>query len=128
SWTDIAVIYRTNATSQPFETAMKELGVPYKVVGGRPFYSRREIRDALSYVRLITNPADDAAFLRVVNVPPRGIGTATLTSLRAAAKERGEPLRKAARSVAAGTGRAPRAVASFLRLIDDLGDQVSHAS
>ncbi|MCB9664856.1 MAG: UvrD-helicase domain-containing protein [Alphaproteobacteria bacterium] len=127
-WSDIAIIYRTNATSQPFEAALGELGVPHKVVGGRPFYARREVRDALAYVRLVTNPADDAAFLRVVNVPARGVGAATLSSLRDAARERGEPLMKAARAVAAGTSRAARAVAGFLRLIDELVEVAAAAS
>ena len=121
-WGDIAVIYRTNATSLPFELAFRDAAVPHKVVGGRPFYSRREIRDAVSYVRLVANPADDAAFLRIVNVPPRGIGTTTLTKLRAVATERGEPLLKAARSMAMGQDRVGKALAGFVKMIDQMAD------
>ncbi|MCB9683302.1 MAG: UvrD-helicase domain-containing protein, partial [Alphaproteobacteria bacterium] len=125
---DIAVIYRTNATSQPFELAFREEGLPFKVVGGRQFYARREIRDALSYVRLVTNPADDAAFLRVVNVPPRGIGVATVTRLRDAAQERGEPLLKTARSLATGSDRVAKALDGFVRLADELTEVANSAS
>jgi DNA helicase-2/ATP-dependent DNA helicase PcrA len=117
---DIAIIYRTNAMSQPFEAALREASLPYTVVGGRQFYSRREIRDALAYLRLLLNPADDAAFLRVVNVPSRGIGATTLTRLREDAAGRGEPLMKAARSLGKGGDRAAKAVAGFLHLVDGL--------
>lgn len=127
-WSDIAIIYRTNLTSQAFEMALAEQKVPYKVVGGRPFYSRREVRDTLSYLRLISNPADDAAFLRIVNVPPRGIGTATLAALREDAANRGEPLLKTARTLALGSDRIAKAFAGFLQIIDGLIDVVQQVS
>ena len=116
----VAVIYRTNATSQPLESAMREAGLPYKLVGGRKFYTRREIRDALSYLRVITNPADDAAFLRVVNVPPRGIGAVSIGKIRKAATERGEPLLKTARSFAMGSDRLGQALNTFVGIVDEL--------
>ncbi len=119
---DVAVIYRTNATSQPFEAAFSAAHIPYKVVGGRKFYARREIRDALCFLRLLVNPNDDAAFLRVVNVPPRGIGTTTVTKLRAEASNRGEPLFKTAHAMARGADRMAKALAGFVELIAQLTD------
>jgi DNA helicase-2/ATP-dependent DNA helicase PcrA len=119
-WSDFAIIYRTNAMSQPFETELRAAQVPHKVFGGRKFYSQREIRDVLSFMRLLSNPADDAAMLRVVNVPPRGIGVVTVTSLRDDATSRGEPLFAAARSRARGSGAAATALAGFVGLIDNL--------
>ena len=118
SFDDFAVIYRTNATSQPFEAAFRAASIPHKVVGGRKFYTRREIRDVLGFLRLITNPADDAAFLRVVNVPPRGIGTTSVSKLREESASRGDPLLKTARSIARGQSRMARALAGFVAMMD----------
>jgi len=81
---DFAVLYRTNAQSRPYEEALRRESVPYRVVGGVRFYERREIKDVLAYLQLVVNPSDDAAFLRVVNWPRRGIGTVTLDRLSAA--------------------------------------------
>jgi DNA helicase-2/ATP-dependent DNA helicase PcrA len=119
-YSDIAVIYRTNATSQPFEAAFRETHIAHKVVGGRKFYSRREIRDTLAYVRLITNPADDAAFLRVCNVPTRGVGTVTVQKIRDEAANRGTPLYKTAQSFGRGSGRGAKALGGFVEIIDGL--------
>lgn len=121
---DIAVIYRTNAMSRPIERVLARQRIPYKVVGGRKFYERREIRDMLSYLRLVTNPADDAAFLRVVNVPSRGLGPKSVAELRVQAAERGEPLLRTARRVSTGASdKRGKALEAFVRLIDDLTDQ-----
>jgi DNA helicase-2/ATP-dependent DNA helicase PcrA len=118
---DVAIIYRTNATSQPFETALREARIPHKVLGGRPFYARREVRDALGFLRLVLNPADDAAFLRVCNVPARGLGPTTLAKLRQVAKERGEPLLPVARGTSRGSSdRGQVALAGFVELVDRL--------
>lgn len=125
---DMAVIYRTNAASQPFEAAFRELGIHYRVVGGRAFYTRREIRDTLAYVRLLANPVDDAAFLRVCNVPARGVGTATLAKLREEASRRGEPLLKTAKSLSRGTDRGAKALAAFVTLVEGLTDKAQTAS
>jgi DNA helicase-2/ATP-dependent DNA helicase PcrA len=128
TWDDMCVIYRTNATSQPFEAAFRDANIPHKVVGGRKFYSRREIRDALAYVRLLVNPNDDAAFLRVVNVPTRGIGTKTLAKVREQAADRGEPLLKTAKAMGGGADRASRALKSFSKLIAELTERAQTAS
>ncbi len=125
---DMAIIYRTNQTSQPFEAALREVGMPHMLIGGRPFYSRREVRDTLAFLRLTLNGADDAAFLRVVNVPPRGIGPGTLTKLRDEASRRGEPLLKVARSLARSGDRGARALDGFVRLIDDLAERLPTSS
>ncbi|MEI6144214.1 MAG: UvrD-helicase domain-containing protein [Candidatus Berkelbacteria bacterium] len=78
SWNDFAVLYRTNAQSRAAEEAFLRYGIPYKVVGGIKFYERREVKDILSYLKLIANPEDRIAFERIVNVPARGIGSKTV--------------------------------------------------
>ncbi len=85
---EIAVLYRTNAQSRPFEELLISRSIPYRVVGGLKFYERREIRDLLAYARLALNPADDAAVTRVINIPARGIGATTLGRLQTLALER----------------------------------------
>jgi DNA helicase-2/ATP-dependent DNA helicase PcrA len=79
----IAVLYRTNAQSRALEDALMREGVPYKIIGGVRFYERKEIKDALAYLRLVINPHDDVSFRRVVNVPARGVGKGVITSLQA---------------------------------------------
>ncbi len=120
TYQDVAIIYRTNATSRQFEQALREVRIPHRIVGGRKFFERREIRDVMSYIRLVVNPADDAAFLRVVNVPTRGIGPKTLQTLRAEAAERGEPLLKTARARRVGKDAAGKAIAAFVNLVDEI--------
>jgi DNA helicase-2/ATP-dependent DNA helicase PcrA len=85
----VAVLYRMNAQSRLLEEALMRLRIPYVVVGGVGFYARREVKDALSYLRLVVNPRDSVALRRVVNVPPRGIGARTLETLEGLAAERG---------------------------------------
>lgn len=118
---DMAIIYRTNATSRVFERCLLERSIPHKIIGGPKFYARREVRDVLSYLRLVVNPADDAAFLRVVNVPPRGIGAKTLAKLREEGTNRGMPLLRTARGFK-GTNRVQKGLADFVKMIDDLTD------
>ncbi len=93
---DVTVLYRTNAQSRPFEDALRRAKLPYRIVGGVRFYDRREIRDALAYLQLAVNPADEAAFARSVSWPRRGVGSVTLDRLRAAAAELGVTLLAAA--------------------------------
>ena len=76
-----AVLYRTNAQSRAIEDALMREGVPYRIIGGVRFYERKEIKDALAYLRLLINPHDDVSFRRVVNVPARGIGKSVLEAL-----------------------------------------------
>ena len=89
---DIAVLYRTNAQSRALEESLRRRGMPYRLIGAVRFYDRREIRDLMSYLRLIANPADDDAFLRAVSVPKRGLGDTTLEALGEIAREAKLPL------------------------------------
>ena len=85
---DIAILYRTNAQSRTLEEGMLKLNYPYKVVGSYYFYKRKEVKDLLSYLRLISNHNDDVSLERVINVPKRGIGTKSIEDLEALAKEK----------------------------------------
>jgi DNA helicase II / ATP-dependent DNA helicase PcrA len=90
------------------------------LVGGRKFYERREVRDILSYLKLLLNPSDDVAFLRVVNVPARGLGDKAIENLQSEAQRAGVPLRTAARTLGSQGGRAGNALAAFSLLMDRL--------
>jgi len=124
---DIAVLYRSNAQSRAFEEAFIAARIPYKVYGGLKFFERAEIKDALSYLRLLLNRDDDAAFERVVNVPTRGIGDRTVEALREEAKGAGVSLWKAAaaRSEAQQGGRSANALRAFQELVDRLAAQTA---
>ena len=89
---EVAVLFRTNAQSRPFEDELLRSNMPYILVGGTKFYERAEIKEALAYLRLANNPSDDVSFRRVVNVPARGVGAATLEAVEAAATARGVSL------------------------------------
>src|SRR5216117_1128748 len=93
----MAILYRTNSQSRPLEEAFRFRGIPYRLIGAISFYERREVKDLLAYLRLIANPADDEAFFRIVNVPRRGIGEASLAVLGRAATIWQKPLLEAAR-------------------------------
>ena len=114
---EIAVLYRSNAQSRVIEHALFNAGIAYRVYGGLRFFERAEIKHALAYLRLIENPADDTAFLRVVNFPPRGIGARTLEQLQDAARAGNRSLYGAVGSVA---GKAGVNLGAFVRLIDSL--------
>ncbi len=86
---EIAVLYRSNAQSRVIETALFNVGMPYKVYGGLRFFERAEIKNALAYLRLLENPRDDTSFLRAVNFPPRGIGLRSLEQLQDVARDAG---------------------------------------
>jgi len=85
AYSEFAVLYRTNAQSRAIEEALRKRSLPYKIFGGFSFYERAEVKDLISYIRLILNPKDDEAFRRIVNVPARGIGATTVDRLAAAA-------------------------------------------
>jgi len=89
---DFAIMYRTNAQSRPFEEALLLEGIPYRVVGGVRFYERREVKDLLAYLRLVYDPYDSMALMRIINVPPRGIGEKTVQELQQWARALGVPL------------------------------------
>jgi DNA helicase-2/ATP-dependent DNA helicase PcrA len=119
---EIAVFYRTNAQSRVLEDAFRGLGLPYHIVGSVRFYERREVKDALAYLRLALNPNDDLAFTRAVGTPPRGIGKTSLGRLAEAAEHDGVSLLAASGgpgALAIG-GKAGRALAGFAALREQL--------
>jgi len=126
----IAILYRSNAQSRVFEEAFLSARIPYKVYGGLRFFERAEIKDALAYLRLISNRRDDASFERVVNLPPRGLGAKSLEALRQRARSAGVSLWEAA-ALPAGAGgaelggRAAAALAGFLVLIERLAAETA---
>ena len=113
-----ALLYRSNAQSRILEHALFNAALPYRVYGGMRFFERAEIKHALAYLRLLAEPGDDGAFLRVVNFPPRGIGARSLEQLQDAARVQGTSLWQAA---CAGTlkGKPATTLAAFVRLIED---------
>jgi DNA helicase-2/ATP-dependent DNA helicase PcrA len=120
---NIAVLYRTNAQARLMEEALRKKGLHYIVVGGIKFYSRKEIKDILSYLRLLVNPDDEVSLRRVLNVPPRGIGGVSLERLEEYAAQRKSSLFQVLREVETDdtlSARARSAVGEFVRLVDDL--------
>lgn len=122
---DFAIFYRVNALSRSLETALMSRRVPYQVAGAVSFYERSEIKDLVSYLRLIENPQDRVAFLRVVNTPPRGLGRTTVDRLLAAADAAGVPALELARRAGEVGSLTKRAVVS-LRAFTELLDELSH--
>ncbi len=120
--TQIAVLYRSNAQSRVLEHELFTQAVPYKVYGGLRFFERQEIKHALAYLRLLGNPDDDTAFLRVVNFPTRGIGARSLENLQATAHQFNCSLYNAAASL---TGKAGQTVSAFIRLIETLRQETA---
>ena len=116
---EIALLYRSNAQSRIIESALFNAGVPYRVYGGLRFFERAEIKHALAYLRLVENPNDDTSFLRVVNVPTRGIGARSIELLQDAARSSGRSLYQ---SVGAVAGKAGGNLLAFVKLVDMVRD------
>ena len=121
-WGDLAVFYRTNAQSRILEEHLVRHGVPYKVIGGTRFYDRKEVKDALAYLRAVVNPADEVSLKRIVNVPKRGIGDGSIGKLDAWSTAAGVSfLEGLHHSYEAGvTGRAATGIERFLELLAGL--------
>ena len=121
-WADMAVFYRTNAQSRVIEEQFLRAGIPYRVVGGTRFYDRREIKDAMAYLKAVVNPTDEVSVKRVLNVPKRGVGDQTVGRLDAYARAHGVTFVDALRrwDDAGVAPRSARGIESFLTLIDDL--------
>ncbi len=121
-WSDMAVFYRTNAQSRVLEEHLVRLNIPYKVVGGTRFYERREVKDALAYLRAVVNPTDEVSLRRIVNVPKRGVGDTSVARLEAWAAAQGRPLFDAlAKAEEAGvSGRALSGIRELVGLLDEL--------
>ena len=128
SYGDVAVLYRSNAQSRAFEEALLSEQVPYRVYGGMRFFERAEIKDALAYLRLLTNRNDDAAFERAVNTPTRGIGERTLDEVRRIARAQAVSLWEASMLATQGndlTSRAKNALAGFINLVQQIGGETA---
>jgi ATP-dependent DNA helicase Rep len=132
-WRDFAVLYRGNFQARLLELKLQHYQIPYKLSGGTSFFSRNEIKDAMAYLRLLINPADDNAFLRIVNVPRREVGPGTLEKLANYATERGTSLFAACHEMGLAEQLPPRAVerlGRFTHFIDgvrrrmDAGDAI----
>ncbi|MFH0979958.1 MAG: UvrD-helicase domain-containing protein [Planctomycetota bacterium] len=126
SLSDIAVFYRINAMSRTVEEALLRAGIAYQVARGTEFYNRKEIKDVLAYLRVLLNPADDVALLRIINTPARGIGATTVRRLQHYAATQGTPLTEAVKQAASapGVGRALGRVQAFAAILAELAPLV----
>jgi DNA helicase-2/ATP-dependent DNA helicase PcrA len=127
SWQSFAILYRTNAQSRALEEVLVRGDIPYQVVGGLRFYDRKEIKDALAYLRLLVNPTDNISLIRVINTPKRGIGKTTLDQIGQWAEERNQSLWQ----VIAGTdaltqfkGKTAKSIQEFVYLIEHWQQQL----
>lgn len=128
NYADFAILYRTNAQSRVFEEVLRKRNIPYKIYGGLSFYQRKEIKDILSYFRLIINTKDDESFKRIINYPARGIGTTTLNRLEDAAAASGCSIYEVAnypeKMLLAGlNGGVIKKISGFTQLIGQFSDQ-----
>jgi DNA helicase II / ATP-dependent DNA helicase PcrA len=120
----VAVLYRTGAQSRSFEEVLRRLGIRHRVVGGFSFFQRAEVRNALAYIRLLFHPEDDGALLRILNVPPRGIGAVTIAALEASARESGKSLWDVIGAGEISSGKKiSGALRSFRELIESLQEE-----
>ncbi len=122
NWGEMAVFYRTNSQSRVLEEYLMRVGIPYKVVGGTRFYDRREIRDAIAYMRAVVNPSDEVSLKRVVNVPKRGVGDSSIGRIDAWAAANGVTFHEALRRFedAGVSGRASTGITRFIEMTDEL--------
>jgi DNA helicase-2/ATP-dependent DNA helicase PcrA len=124
TWGDIAVFYRTNAQSRVLEEHLMRVGIPYKVIGGTRFYDRREIKDAIAYLRAVINPSDEVSVKRILNEPKRGIGATSVGRLDAWATAHNASFMDALRRAddAGVSGKAARGIEAFLAVLDGVAD------
>ena len=125
TWGDMAVFYRTNPQSRVVEEILMRFGIPYKVVGGTRFYDRREVKDAVAYLRVLTNPSDEVSIKRVLNMPKRGVGDTSVSRLDEFARQENisfyEALRRAEEAGVSGAAR--RGIESFVAVIEEVSTQ-----
>ena len=132
SWSEAAILYRTNNQSQALEEALRHKGIPYRIYKGNSFYEHKEIKDLLSYIRLVINPLDDEAFRRIVNYPARGIGDTTVERIAQLAQSRGLSMWEAVDALVAEPVSDPvqkaivRKVTDFVTLIRELSLARAH--
>ena len=125
---EIAVFYRTHAVSRVIESRLHDHGVAYQILNGHEFYQRKEVKDVLAYLHLCNNPANDAACLRIINTPPRGIGRKTLDLIKDFAHRKSTCMLDAARQAALAPGvtkRAAVSVAKFVAIIDSIAEHAT---
>lgn len=125
SYSDIAVMYRTNSNSRVVEEALSRSGIPYKLVGGTRFFDRAEVRDTLAYLKALSNPEDEVSLRRIINQPPRGIGDKSIACVALHAQSTGESFNEALHDAAEGRvsllgARGQKAIGEFVRLMDEL--------
>ena len=121
---EMAVLYRSNAQSRVIEHALFSAGIPYRVYGGLRFFDRAEVKHAMAYLRLINNPHDDVALLRVINFPARGIGARSLEQLQQAAREQDCSLWQAAVNKV-GNGKPGKGIEGFVALVHHMQEDAS---
>jgi DNA helicase-2/ATP-dependent DNA helicase PcrA len=126
-WGEMAVFYRANAQSRILEESLMRFGVPYKIIGGTRFYERREVKDALEYLRAAINEADEVNVKRVLNVPKRGIGDTSVDKLDTYARNHGQGFSFALHNAAAASvgGAALKGITAFLASLDEAGNHQS---
>ncbi|GAB4546952.1 MAG: UvrD-helicase domain-containing protein [Thermodesulfovibrionia bacterium] len=123
SYSDFAILYRLNNQSRVLEDAMREVGLPYRVIGGISFYHRKEVKDITSYLKVIVNPDDSINLKRIINSPPRGIGDATITRIENEARKKGKGLFATMRHIIGSKDYPPslkEKLKGFVELIDEL--------
>ena len=131
SFSECAILYRSNSQSRVIEEALIQANIPYRIYGGMRFFERQEIKDALAYLRLIANRQDDAAFERIINTPPRGIGERTLDTIRQITRVRAITLWQAIQVAIQDellSGRAASALLRFVELINALDSETEQMS
>lgn len=122
AWSEMAVLYRMNALSRVFEEVLRREGVPYIVAKGTSFFERKEVRDAVGYLRLLANPRDEVALERVVNMPPRGIGSTSWSRVVGEARACNEPVWEVMQSpsrIEGVSARAAKAIEAFVEMIQN---------
>jgi len=126
-WSEQAILFRINAQSRPLETALRQAGVRYHLIGGQSFFDRREVRDFLAYLKTLLNPNDDLSLLRIANVPARGLSDVTMERLLAASHERKCPVFAAMKNPAVTTtfqSRTRENLEAFVKLIEHTGGRL----
>ena len=125
---DFALLFRTNSQIRPFEENMRRRKIPYRIIGGRSFFDRREIKDALAWLHLMVNRSDDINLLRIINTPPRGIGESVIESVLEASAARKEPISTTLENegfTASLSARSRSAVASFTAFMREWQDRLT---